>query len=100
VIDFDVAHRPTRVGDCLGFLEAVPAASPSDESGWVEWNSVYKWDDRAHLGALARGIIALANRDPHDGSEYFDGFWVIIVGLEAGSLHGVELIDSACWRRR
>lgn len=90
-----MTHRPTRVRDWLALLEAVLGASPSDEAGWVEWKSAYAWDNRAHLGALSRAIIALANRDPGEGGEYFGGHGVIIVGLEAGKLHGVEVVDSA-----
>ncbi|GAA0430283.1 AlbA family DNA-binding domain-containing protein [Leifsonia naganoensis] len=94
MIDFDVSRLPTRVAEWSELLAAIFEATPNDEAYWVEWKSTYSWENRAHLGAVARAIIAMANRDPDEAATHLGGNAIVVVGLEPGVAHGVNAIDS------
>lgn len=94
MIDYDVAVRPRKPSEWLALLEAVRDADPGDESGWLEWKSSVDWTNREQVGSIvARAILGMANREKP--SSALEGSGLIVIGLEAGKVHGVGTIDPA-----
>jgi hypothetical protein len=64
LLDFDLARQPVRPHELAALVEAIENAHPSDEQDWLEWKSMLDLGSKAHLAAIAKCILALANRDP------------------------------------
>ena len=64
MLDFDLARQPVRPHELAALVEAIENAHPSDEQDRLEWKSMLDLGSKAHLAAIAKCILALANRDP------------------------------------
>lgn len=94
MIDFDYSRRPAKPSEWIALLEAIRDAEPGDETDWLEWKSTVDWNNREQIGeTVARAILGMANRPKPPAALEFSG--LIVIGLEAGSIHGVTPIDSA-----
>lgn len=71
------------------------AASPNDESDWVEWKNGLDLSQNDTQGTIARHVLGMANRRPEDAARCAGGCGYVIVGAEPGSCAGVTEIDPA-----
>lgn len=94
MIDFDYSNRPARPSEWVALLKAIRDADPGDETDWLEWKSAIDWANKEQVGGIvARAILGMANRP--NPSAALDQSGLIVIGLEAGTVHGVTAIDSA-----
>lgn len=94
MMEADLNRRPTRRREWSQLLEAL-FTSTVGESHALEFKSRIDWDNKAHLGAIARAIIAFSNRDPKVAATQFDGRGMLVLGLEPGNVPGVVRLDPA-----
>jgi hypothetical protein len=92
-IDIDTSRPARRPGELKGLLDAVRAALPSDEAEWIEWKSQLPLDVTEGWFAIARQVLALANRDPDRAVRFMGGLGYVIVGCEPGGLQGISPVD-------
>ena len=96
VLNVDPTRLPGRPAEWVAFLTAVEHAAPGDEQTWLEWKSTLDLTSRRDVGMiLSKAILAMANRDPDDAVRTMGGHGIVIVGLEAGTVHGVTHLDNA-----
>ncbi len=94
MIDYDTTSLPFSLAEWSTFLAAVDAASPSDESDWIEFKANLNLSKRVERPVLAKAIIAFANREVNRAAAHLGGRAVITVGLEPGKVVDVP-IDPA-----
>ena len=96
VLNVDPTRLPGRPAEWVSFLAAVEHAASGDEQTWLEWKSTLDLTSRHDVGMiLSKAILAMANRDPEDAARTMGGHGIVIVGLEAGTVHGVSHLDNA-----
>lgn len=95
LIDFDLSKRPVRPSAWEALAVAVHDSSEPEENYWLEMKSQLDWNDDRGLGALARAILGMANRDRDRAAPFLEGTGIVIVGLEPGRVHPIEAIDPA-----
>lgn len=78
-------------------MRAVFHATPEDELPSLEWKSTLDWSapGKAARVHVARTVIGMANRMPDDAGEHFEGYGIMLVGVEPGRLAGVTRVDPA-----
>ena len=76
-------------------VSAIVAASPNDETDWLEWKSGMDLRQRETQVAIARHILGMANRRVADAQRQAGGCGYIVIGAEPGSISGVTEIDPA-----
>lgn len=94
-IDTSTAFRSPQRRAAL--VQAIYEASPSltQETHWLEWKRSLNLDTSAHRFAVARAIIAFANRHPQTAARECEGEAYLVVGAEPGHLESVEVLDAA-----
>lgn len=95
MIDFDTSQYPAGALGWHGLLEAIDSASPGDESEWIEFKANLDPRQKVDRPALAKAIVAFANRDVARAAQHFEGRGLIVIGLEPGNLVGAPEIDPA-----
>lgn len=95
VIDFDTSALPSGVVGLTKLLAAVEAAHRGDENQWIEFKANVDPATNDGRSAVAKAIVAFANRDPQTAARWLGGHAVIVIGLEPGNLAGVPEIDPA-----
>ena len=63
-ISFDSSAAPGTAAEAAAIVDAVLAASPTDELDWIEWKSTLDLSSKTVQGTLARHILGMANRPP------------------------------------
>ncbi|GAA1616610.1 RNA-binding domain-containing protein [Actinoplanes couchii] len=96
MLDMDVTKQPRRIGDWAAVLNAVLHADENDEQTWLEWKSTLALRSREQMAKIvAKAIIAMANRDPDKATATVGGIGILLIGIEPGTVHGVEPVDNA-----
>ncbi|MDQ3573319.1 MAG: hypothetical protein M3404_00080 [Actinomycetota bacterium] len=93
-LGIDASRALVRPGDFCGLVKAVLAASPEDETDWLEWKSTLDLSATSGLFAVSKAIIGFANRSPQDAHRVAEGHAYLVVGAEPGQLPGVSPIES------
>ena len=93
IIDSSRALRSPQ--DVAGLVQAVLAASPNDESDWVEWKNGLLLRDKEARVEIARHILGMANRRPEEAARHTEGCGYVVVGAEPGCCGGVVETDPA-----
>lgn len=86
-------HR-MDLADLAGFLNLIEQANPGDETDWLEWKTFESLDRLAQI-AVAKWIIAAANRDPASATDQAEGYAYMAIGIEPGNVVGVAGFDQA-----
>jgi hypothetical protein len=94
-ISLDPAASRGTAEEATAVVDAVLAASPTDESDWIEWKSSLDLSGKAVRGTLARHILGLANRPPQEAAGHVGGRGFVVVGAEPGNCPGVGAADPA-----
>lgn len=81
--------------ELAGLVSAIVAASPNDETDWLEWKSGMDLGRRETQVTIARHILGMANRRVADSLRQAGGCGYIVIGAEPGSLTGVAEVDPA-----
>lgn len=95
MLEFDTDRPPLREQDFVALVRAVVAARPGDESSWLEWKGHLELAKPDAKGAVARCIVAFANRDPQAAARFCDGRAYLVVGAEPGRIVGIAEADPA-----
>lgn len=95
VIDYDTSQYPAGVGGWQALLQAIECASSTDESDWIEFKANLDLTKRTDRPALAKAIVAFANRDVARAARHLGGRALVIIGLEPGNLVGAPVMDPA-----
>lgn len=77
--------------------QSVFDAHPSDEKHFLEWKGYLELGSRgkeAHF-AVAKCVLAMANRPVATAATYFDGCGYMVIGVEPEKVHEVEIPDMA-----
>ena len=94
MLNLDTTATPTRPSDWAALVDAILRAEPQDEQTWLEWKSSLDLRSKTDLAAIAKCLIAMANRDPKD-CQAVGGLGLMVIGAESGAVHGVEPRDNA-----
>ncbi|MGC1184223.1 MAG: hypothetical protein WBA31_03605 [Candidatus Dormiibacterota bacterium] len=94
-LDLDTRAALRGISDIRRLVNAILAASPTDETDWLEWKSGLNLGTREGCFAVARTVLGMANRMPEDAARACEGVGYVVVGAEPGNLNGVESVDSA-----
>lgn len=95
MLTFDTTRPPLREQDFVALVRAVVAARPGDEGSWLEWKGHLELAKPEAKGAVAKCIVAFANRDPQAAARFCDGRAYLVVGAEPGYAIGVPEADPA-----
>lgn len=95
MIDYDVSVAPVGVLGIQRLLDAIEKGHPNDESEWVEFKADLDPNTKDGAAAIAKAIVAFANRDPDHAQRWCGGHAYIVVGLAPGNLAGAPEIDPA-----
>ncbi len=76
-------------------VTAIMAASPNDETDWLEWKSGMDLGQRETQVTIARHILGMANRRVADAQRQAGGCGYVVIGVEPGSVSGVTEVDPA-----
>jgi hypothetical protein len=75
---------------------AVRDASKSEqETDWLEWKGQANLGARRWQFEIARQILGFANRDPARAQAAAEGCGYLVIGVEPGTLRGIEPVDVA-----
>ncbi|SFA86985.1 Putative DNA-binding domain-containing protein [Nocardioides alpinus] len=94
-INYSAERLPMGDGEWAALLSAVEASQASDETDWLEHKAGLDPSTKAGGAALAKGIVAFANRAPDQAARWLGGYGLIVVGLEPGHVQGTLAIDPA-----
>ncbi len=77
------------------------AASHGDtvESDWLELKSDVDPTSRTGAAKIARFILAAANRDPDDAARNLSGHAVLLLGITAGTVKGLQPVENLQLKR-
>lgn len=77
-------------------LDSIEAATGDAEieKTWLEVKSHTSLSKPEGKFAIAKAILAMANRDPARAAEFMEGHGLVVVGAEAGRLVGTEKIED------
>jgi hypothetical protein len=94
-ISFDSAAAPGTAEEAAAVVDAVLAASPTDELDWIEWKISLDLSNKTIRGILARHILGMANRLPDRAASHAGGRGFVVVGAEPQNRCGIEAADPA-----
>lgn len=96
MLDLDITKQPRRISEWEAVLRAVFNADDNDEQTWLEWKSTLNLRSKEHMASIvAKAIIAMANRDPGKAATTVGGIGILLIGIEPGSVQGVQPVDNA-----
>jgi hypothetical protein len=93
---FPTERRASEPSDLSELVRAITNA-PSDEleTDALEWKGPLDLGEKKSRFVLAKNILGFGNRTIADAKESFGGYAYILVGVEPGQLHGVEIPDPS-----
>lgn len=94
--EFDTSRLPRSIQGWDVLLSHVEAASGDAdvEKSWLELKSHTSLGKPEGRFAVAKAILAMANRDPARAAEFLGGHGLVVVGVEAGRIVGTEKIED------
>lgn len=95
MLNLDTTNLPLSPSSWQAFFDAVHTADPNDEDFWLEFKADLDPSTKPGSAALAKAIVAFANRDSERAAERFGGHGLIVVGLAPGVLPGTVNQDPA-----
>ncbi len=81
-------------------VRSVVSASNVDETEAVEWKGPSDLIHKPGCFAIAKAILAMANRDPARAASTFEGCAYVVAGAEPGGCPGVIVDDPARYAER
>ena len=100
-IDYDVRHLPGSLRDWTRLIQALGRVTDDTvEKSYLELKGPIDLATSEGRFALAKAVLAFANRDPEAAAPFFDGRALIVVGISEGVITGIarigdhELLDA------
>ncbi len=89
--------RPARTrAEQVALVEAVrDAPADEQETNYLEWKGTLDLASKAARATLAKAVLGFSNRRPDVAGRNCGGCAYLLVGVEPGSLAGVEPVDAA-----
>lgn len=94
VVKIDLSRPPALHSELERLVREIVAATPADETDFLEWKSHLDCSTKHAHVHIARAILAFANRMPDDAARAFAGHAYLVVGAEPGEMHGVAQVDT------
>ena len=88
----EVARRPS---ERKALVEYIAASVGEQETDWLEWKRGYDLTTPKGRASTAKHLLGFANRMPQDAARHAGGHGYLLLGVEPGDLHGVDVHDSA-----
>jgi len=93
--DFDDRHLPGSLRDWSGLITALSEATDDTvEKSYLELKGTLDLATAEGKFALAKAILAFANRDPDAAAPFFDGRALIVLGVHKGNVTGIKRIED------
>lgn len=94
--ELDTSRLPRSIQGWDALLDSIEAATGDAEieKTWLELKSQTSLAKPEGKFAVAKAILAMANRDPARAAAFMDGHGLVVVGAEAGRLIGTEQIED------
>jgi hypothetical protein len=89
------SQRVRRPSERVALVEYIAASPTLQENEHLEWKSGYDLSQRPGAGKVAKQLIGFANRDPARAQRMYGGYAYLLLGVEAGTIKGVPVWDSA-----
>lgn len=89
-----------RPADSRRLVEAVRDGEHGVELDWLEWKAQLDMSSKSGIAHVARVVIGMANRGPAAAQTVAEGFGYVVIGVEPGSLEGIEVPDPADFDNR
>jgi hypothetical protein len=87
------ARRPSGREQIVRYVHDAPPGTM--ETDWLEWKTAYELREVHGRLAVARQVIAFANRHPDRAAKHAEGVGYLLLGVEPGALPGIGIFDSA-----
>jgi len=81
--------------DLAKLVGAVMKADPHGEHDWIEWKRRLDLSTKNAQEHIAKHVLGFANRTVQAAALHMGGYGYILIGVEPGSVTGVETIDPA-----
>ena len=95
-LGIDLTRPPRSRTEQLALVEAVRCAPAAEsETNYVEWKRTLDLTDKAALVKIAAAVLGFSNRMPDVAARFLGGCACMVVGVEPGSLAGVDPVDAA-----
>lgn len=72
-----------------GVLDHVIAVGDEAESTYLEVKSTLDLESKTAAAKIAKFLLGVANRRPHEAARHFRGYAVLVIGAQKGSARGV-----------
>jgi hypothetical protein len=95
MIDFDTSRLPTGSLGWAQLFEAIENALPTDETYWIEFKAGHDAASKEGKAAIAKAIVAFANRPTSLARKWLDGHALIVLGVQPGDVPGAVKHDPA-----
>lgn len=95
MLNFDTTRLPTGAIGWTALFAAVEAAAPEDENQWLEFKAGIDPGTPDGAAALAKAIVAFANRRVDIAQKWLGGHALVLVGIEPGNVVGASVYDPA-----
>jgi hypothetical protein len=95
MIDFDTSRLPTGALGWAQLFEAIENALPTDETYWIEFKAGHDAASTEGKAAIAKAVVAFANRPPTLANKWLEGHALIVLGIQPGGVPGAAVHDPA-----
>lgn len=95
-MEFDIGRKARKPSERKALVRYVYESTEAIETDWLEWKSVYDLSETRYRAAVAKHILAFANRHPDKAARNAGGAGYLLIGVEPGALPGIpEMWDPA-----
>jgi hypothetical protein len=92
---FDSRHLPRSLPDWDRLVAACGQPDDTIETHWLERKGPLQLGTAGHKFAVAKAILAFANRDPDAAAPFFDGHALLVIGISnTGEVTGIPRIED------
>ncbi|MFW3172575.1 hypothetical protein [Geodermatophilus sp. CPCC 206100] len=92
--EIDLARVPRGELAARALVDAVAAVDDRVERHFLEVKSAIDLKSKDGIAKVAKFILGAANRMPDDAARYFEGHAVMVLGVAAGSVSGIEPVEA------
>jgi len=94
-VKIDVSGPLLRPSQLEALVRAVADAGEHDEHDWLEWKSRLDLTQTRAREHIAKHVLGFSNRTVQTAALHAGGHGHVLIGVEPGSVTGVETIDPA-----
>jgi hypothetical protein len=94
-VQLDTSKALLRPSQLEALVAAVLVAHDHDEDDWLEWKGTLDLTLKDAKEHIAKQVLGFSNRTVATAARHAEGYAYLLVGVEPGSLVGVDTIDNA-----